>query len=66
MLILNIHGEMYKMKLLVTDLVKMYGAGENKIAAVDMVDLVVEDQSFSAIIVDSGSRKSTLLKLLGG
>lgn len=54
------------MKLLVKDLVKIYGVEKNQIAAVDKVDLIVEEQSFSAIIGDSGSGKSTLLKLIGG
>ena len=45
---------------------KIYQAGENKVFALDNVDLTIEQGSFSAITGPSGSGKSTLLHLLSG
>ena len=45
---------------------KIYQAGENKVFALDNVDLTIEQGSFTAITGPSGSGKSTLLHLLSG
>lgn len=47
-------------------LTKVYQAGENKVFALDGVDLSLEQGSFTAITGPSGSGKSTLLHLLSG
>ena len=44
---------------------KMYGAGNNQVAALDGVDLVVGKGEFVAVIGASDSGKSTLLHILG-
>lgn len=48
------------------DLKKFYGQGENKVRALDGVNLEVEDGEFLSIVGTSGSGKSTLLHMLGG
>ncbi|WP_304965920.1 ABC transporter ATP-binding protein [uncultured Oscillibacter sp.] len=45
---------------------KVYGSGENQVAALDKVDLTVAPGDFISIIGPSGSGKSTLLHLLSG
>ena len=52
--------------LVVQDLSKYYGTGENMIKAVDHTNLVAERGKFTAIVGRSGSGKSTLLHLIGG
>lgn len=52
--------------LVVDDLVKYYGAGENLVRAVDHSSLQIERGAFTAIVGRSGSGKSTLLHLIGG
>ncbi len=52
--------------LVVEDLVKYYGAGENLVRAVDHTNLEIERGKFTAVVGRSGSGKSTLLHLIGG
>ncbi|MBR0085362.1 MAG: ABC transporter ATP-binding protein [Lachnospiraceae bacterium] len=52
--------------LRVENLSKIYGEGENRVAALDNVSFSVESGDFVAIIGPSGSGKSTLLHILGG
>ncbi|MDE6845216.1 MAG: ABC transporter ATP-binding protein [Lachnospiraceae bacterium] len=49
-----------------SNLKKIYGAGENKVHALDGVDLKVAKGEFVAVVGTSGSGKSTLLHMLGG
>lgn len=44
---------------------KVYGAGDNRVAALNRVDLSVEKGEFVAVVGASGSGKSTLLHILG-
>jgi putative ABC transport system ATP-binding protein len=48
------------------ELKKIYGTGESAVAALDGVDLSVEEGAFTAVVGKSGSGKSTLLHLIGG
>ena len=52
--------------LVVDDLVKYNGTGENPVRAVDHTSLQIERGAFTAIVGRSGSGKSTLLHLIGG
>ena len=44
---------------------KIYGSGDNRVIALDHIDLSVEKGEFVAIVGASGSGKSTLLHILG-
>jgi len=44
---------------------KMYGSGNNQVAALDGIDMTVGKGEFVAVIGASGSGKSTLLHILG-
>lgn len=52
--------------IVVENLTKIYGKGENEVRALDNVSFTVEKGEFIAIIGPSGSGKSTLLHILGG
>ena len=52
--------------LQVRDLCKVYGAGDNRVTALDHVNLTVKRGEFVSIVGPSGSGKSTLLHILGG
>lgn len=48
------------------NLSKIYGSGENRVVALDKVDLEIVSGDFISIMGPSGSGKSTLLHLLSG
>lgn len=48
-----------------TGIEKVYGKGENEVAALKGIDFSVEQGEFVAVIGASGSGKSTLLHILG-
>ena len=50
----------------IDNLCKVYGQGDNQVAALDHVSLTIEQGEFVAIIGPSGSGKSTLLHIIGG
>ena len=52
--------------LRVKNIKKIYGKDENKVNALDGIDLEVEPHKFTAIIGASGSGKSTLLHCMAG
>lgn len=52
--------------LRVDNVCKIYGEGENAVAALDHVSLSIEKNDFTAIIGSSGSGKSTLLHAIAG
>lgn len=52
--------------LRVENVCKIYGEGENVVAALDHVSLSIEKNDFTAIIGSSGSGKSTLLHAIAG
>ena len=44
---------------------KVYGMGEIQVAALDSVDITIEENEFVAVMGPSGSGKSTLMNILG-
>ena len=48
------------------ELTKYYGTGENRVCALNGINLKVEQGEFLTIVGSSGSGKSTLLHMLGG
>ena len=48
------------------NLTKLYGTDENRLRALDGVDLTITRGEFAAVVGPSGCGKSTLLHLLGG
>ena len=48
------------------NLTKIYGTDENRLRALDGVDLTISRGEFAAVVGPSGCGKSTLLHLLGG
>ena len=52
--------------LVIKDLCKTYGSGDNAVHALNHVSLTVEKGEFVSIVGTSGSGKSTLLNLVGG
>ncbi len=50
----------------VNELTKIYGSGDNRVAALDHVSFRVRKGEFVAIVGASGSGKSTLMNLMGG
>jgi len=53
------------MKIRTEELTRTFRIGSSEIAAVDRVDLEINDHDFIAIVGRSGSGKSTLLNLIG-
>lgn len=54
------------MKIEAKELSKIYGVGENRVVALDKVNLEIDINDFISIMGPSGSGKSTLLHLLSG
>lgn len=52
--------------LKVKDLTKRYGVGESEVMALNHVSFSVDKGEFVAIVGASGSRKSTLMNMIGG
>lgn len=54
------------MRIQVKDITKVYGAGENKVVALNAARMTIEEGDFISIMGPSGSGKSTLLHIISG
>ena len=54
------------MHIQVKDISKIYGAGENKVVALNAASMTIEEGDFISIMGPSGSGKSTLLHIISG
>lgn len=54
------------MQIQVKDISKIYGAGENKVIALNHVSMTIREGDFISIMGPSGSGKSTLLHMISG
>ncbi|MDE6926427.1 MAG: ABC transporter ATP-binding protein [Acetatifactor sp.] len=54
------------MDIKVTDISKVYGAGESRVVALDHADMTIHEGDFISIMGPSGSGKSTLLHIISG
>ena len=54
------------MQIHVKDISKVYGAGENKVVALDSAAMTIKEGDFISIMGPSGSGKSTLLHIVSG
>ncbi|WP_338660995.1 ABC transporter ATP-binding protein [Paraclostridium sordellii] len=55
-----------KKSIIVDNIKKIYGKGENAVKALDGITLEIESGKFTAIVGESGSGKSTLLHCMAG
>ncbi|MGX7112534.1 ABC transporter ATP-binding protein [Gemella cuniculi] len=53
-------------KIIVRDLVKVYGISDNKVIANDKINFEIDEGEFVVILGPSGAGKSTLLNIIGG
>jgi len=53
-------------QIIIQNLTKIYGKGENKIYALNEADISIKSGEFVVVLGPSGSGKSTLLNILGG
>lgn len=54
------------MGIIVQDISKIYGSGENRVIALDRANMEIHDRDFISIVGPSGSGKSTLLHIISG
>ena len=53
-------------KLAIENIKKVYGKGDNKVYALNGIDLEIQPNKFTTIVGQSGSGKSTLLHCMAG